>query len=160
MNAELSCDEIIFAQELLKLQFPKVNGFQSTLLHDNPLNLTEDAVKNKIQTIHCKSRHRWIIAYTMQCALGQVKVYDSVFTYCDKETEKVLSNLFQWNDQKLVITFSRCCKQKGLVDCGLYAIAYSTAIAFGDNPCKLKFKQEALRSHLDNRFHVKEMSCI
>ena len=81
-----------------------------------------------------------------------------MFTYCDKETEKVLLNLFQWNDKKLVITISSCHKQKGSVDCGLYAIAYSTAIAFGDNPCKLKFKQEALRSHLVNCFHVKEMS--
>ena len=94
----------------------------------------------------------------MQCTLGQVKVYDSVFTYCDKETEKVLSNLFQWNDTKLVITVSRCFKQKGVVDCGLYAIAYSTAIAFGDNPCKLKLKQDALRPHLVNCFRVKKMS--
>ena len=74
MNAELSCDEINFAQELLRLQFPKINGFQSTLVQDKPLNLTEDAVKNKIQITHCKSRHHWIVTSTMQCTLGQVKV--------------------------------------------------------------------------------------
>ena len=140
MNAELSSDEINYAQELLKLQFPNINGYQSTFLQDKPLDLTEDAVKNKIQIIYCKSQHHWIAASTMQCTLGQVKVYDSVFTYCDKETEKVISNLFQWNTTKLLITVSRCCKQKGVVDCGLYAIVYSTAIAFGDNPSKLKFK--------------------
>ena len=97
MNAELSSDEINFAQELLKLQFPNINGFQSTLLQDKPLDLTKDAVKNKIQIIHYKSQHHWIAASTMQCTLGQVKVYDLVFTYCDKEMEQVKSNLFQWN---------------------------------------------------------------
>ena len=158
MNAELSSDEINYAQELLKLQIPYINSFQSTLLQDKPLDLTEDAVKNKIQIIHCKSQHHWIAASTTQCTLGQVKVHDSVFTYCDKETEKFISNLFQWNTTKLLITVSRCRKQNGVVDCGLYAIAYSTAIGFGDNPSKLKFKQKALRSHLVNCFYLKEMS--
>ena len=65
MNAELSSDEINFAQELLKLQFPKINGFQSTLLQDKPLDLTEDGVKNKIQITHCKARHHWIVASTI-----------------------------------------------------------------------------------------------
>ena len=74
-----------------------------------------------------------------------------------KETEKVISNLFQWNTTKLIITVSRCLKQKDIDDCGLYAIVYSAAIAFGDNPSKLTFKQEALRSHLVNCFHVKKM---
>ena len=45
-------------------------------------------------------------------------------------------------------------KQKGVVYYGLFAIAYSTAKAFGDNHCKLKLKQEALRSHLDSCFRL------
>ena len=79
-------------------------------------------------------------------------------TYCDKETENTISNLFQWNTSKLAITVSRCRKQKGTVDCGLFAIANSTVITFGENPSKLKLKQEALRSHLVNCFCVKMMS--
>ena len=34
-----------------------------------------------------------------------------------------------------------------MVDCGLYAIAYITAIAYGNDPCALVFHQEMLRSH-------------
>jgi len=45
MNEELSDEEINFAQELLKQQFSKLNGLQSTLFQDKPLELTEDAVK-------------------------------------------------------------------------------------------------------------------
>ena len=72
--------------------------------------------------------------------------------FCNKETENVTLNLFQWNTSKPVITVSRS------VDCGLFAIANSTAIAFGENPTKLKFKQEALSSHLVDCFHAKKMS--
>lgn len=112
MNVELSDEEISFSQELLQLQFPKINGFQSTLLQGKPQDLTEETVKNKIQIIHCKSRHHWVVASTVQCSLGQVKVYNSLFTYCDKETENIVSNLFQWNTTKLVITVLRCLSKK------------------------------------------------
>ena len=91
----------------------------------------------------------------MHCTLGQIKVVDSLFIYCDKETENVALNLFWWNTSKPAITDSRCLKRKDTVDCGLFAIANSTAIAFGEN---LKLKQEALRSHLVDCFHVKNIS--
>lgn len=82
-----------------------------------------------------------------------MKVYDSLFTYCDQETERVIANLFQCDSSEIRITVSRCQKQKGTVDCGLFAIANATAIAFGKNPSKLRFKQEALRSHLVNCYN-------
>ena len=94
----------------------------------------------------------------MQCNFNQVKVYDSWFTYCDEETERVIANLFQCDSSKLTITVSRSHKQKGTVDCGLFAIANATAIAFGKNPSKLCFKQEALRSHLVNCYNKNFMS--
>ena len=72
MNVELSDVEINFAQELLKQQFPQINGLQLTLLQEKPLHPTEDSVKNKIQIIHCKSRNHRIVASTVRCALGQV----------------------------------------------------------------------------------------
>ena len=52
---------------------------------------------------------------------------------------------------KPTIMMSRCQKQKGGADCGLFAIANATAIAFGKNPCKLQFMQASLRSHLVDR---------
>ena len=43
-----------------------------------------------------------------------------------------------------------CQKQEGVTDCGLYAIAYATAIAHGFDPVNVKIKQSAMWSH-----HVK-----
>ena len=132
MGKELSNDEINFAQHLLKLQFTKLNGLHSTLLQHRQAELTECETKNKIQIIHCNSRHHWIVVITIGCELKQVKVYNSLFTYCDMETETIISSLFQHNSEKPLIIISRSQKQKGTVDCGLFAIATATALAFGN----------------------------
>jgi len=69
--------------------------------------LIENETRNKIQIIHCNARHHWIV---------EVKIYDSPFTYCDMETETVISNLFQWNKHiKPVINVSRSQKQKAVL---------------------------------------------
>ena len=39
-------------------------------------------------------------------------------------------------------------KQKGSTDCGLYAVATLTCLAFGHDPTEIIFDQDALRPHL------------
>ena len=90
--------------------------------------LTEKSVRNKVQIIHCKGRHHWVVASTVNCHIGEVKVYDSLFKYSDKETEKVIFNLFQWDTTKIALKFACCQKQVGGTDYGLFAIAFATAI--------------------------------
>jgi len=158
MGEELTDLEIYLAQQLLKKQFPNLNGFTCTLLQDKKCALMEKAVKNGVQIIYCKARHHWIVASTVNSSIGQVKVYDSLFTYPDKETERVLINVFQWDSTEVVVKFARCQKQKGGIDCGLFSIAFATAIAFGKQPGKLKFVQEELRSHLVTCLNKGEMS--
>ena len=83
---------------------------------------------------------------------GEVRIYDSVFQYCDKETEQTINNLFHFDTGKLTITVAHCQKQKGGADYGLFAIAFTTAIAFGMDPSRLQLKQESMRAHLINCF--------
>ena len=47
--------------------------------------------------------------------------------------------------------------QKGHTDCGLFAIGFAVALAFGDNPETCKFDQSKMRSHLHACF---EKCCI
>ena len=44
-----------------------------------------------------------------------------------------VENLSACEDVKPVITIKKCQKQKGSKDCKVYAIANSTALAFGTN---------------------------
>ena len=98
-------------------------------------------------------RQHWIVASTVGSTLNQVKIYHSLFSHCDIETEVIFHNLFQWYKSiKLVIIVSCCQKQKGTTDCGLFAIANATPIAHGKNPSKLQFQQESMRLHLVDYF--------
>ena len=49
-------------------------------------------------------------------------------------------------------------QQKNSVDCGLFAIAFATSLAFGDDPRDITYDEDVLRSHLVNCLTEKNMS--
>ena len=75
-------------------------------------------------------------------------MFDSLFSNCDKETEAVIHSLYQCDTEKIKIITSRCQKQSGEKDCGLFAITFAVALIFNNQPSKLKFNQQKMRSHL------------
>lgn len=156
MGEKLTDLEIDFAQRILKAQFPQINGLQSTLLQAKPHITAGQVNENKIQIIFCNNREHWIVATTVSANIGEVKVYDSVFSYLDKESLRTVMNLFSTGSIKPKVRLSPSQKQKGLNDCGVFAICYAVAIALGLNPSKLRLQQEQLRAHLVNCFN-KEM---
>ena len=88
-------------------------------------------------------RQHWIVATTVA---NVVKVYDSMF----HSTEKVIVNVFQYTNTLPTIKIGRSQKQKGPNDCGTFAIAHVTAIAFGVQPEKQNITQDMMRAHLVN----------
>ena len=99
---KLSDLHINFAQTLLKLQFPWVNGLQNTLLQSK--NNPEKPLQDQLQVIHCCTRDHWIVASTVHCKDGEVNIYDSVYSTVDEETDKVLANLFHYTSVKVMQT--------------------------------------------------------
>ena len=159
MGQQLSDVEINFAPQLLKEQFPKINGLMCTLYQEKQIELSESSVQNKLQIIYCRMRHHWIVASTMNCRFGEVRVFDSLFHYCDEETEYVIAKLFQCGPKKVTVKVAHSQKQKGGSDCGVYAIAFATAIAYEMNAGRQKLKQEAMRPHLVNCFTFHLFHC-
>lgn len=119
---KLSDLHINFAQQLLKQQFPLLNGLQCTLLQ----NKEHVGKPLELQVIHCCTRDHWIVASTISCKAGVVSVYDSVYSSVDKETNEVIASLFRSTTVKMMETQ----KQEGGKDCGLFALAIATAIAY------------------------------
>ena len=73
-------------------------------------------------------------------------VHDSIFKTVDRETGKSICDIFQLlpvSNIKVIKTK----KEIGTKDCGLFAIAYATALALGQDTSKLLFHQESMRSH-------------
>ena len=147
MGDELSDGEINNAQRLLKTKHPKVGGLRLTLY-----NGKFQDIENNVQIVHCPTRHHWITATTLNCKAGEIKIFDSLFTFCDKETRGILYEFYQRGTEKLTITMSRCQKQTGGKDCGLFSIAFAVALVFNLNGSKLKFRQEMMRPHLVDCF--------
>lgn len=159
MGEELTDKTINHAQQLLKSKYQQFNGFQSTLLQAKKMALTDTRIHNKVQIIHCSRRNHWIAATTVNCKEGEVKIYDSVFNSCDEETKLVVCNLFQADTAKQTpyIKVMYCQKQTGSKDCGVFSIAFATAIVLGLNPGKITFLQPVMRAHLVNCFNKGEM---
>ena len=140
MGTRLSDVHISRAQQILKHQFFYLNGLESSLYQDKDLVRSEEMVKNKVQIVYCKDREHWIVASTVNKHIGEVLVVDSVFNSLDNDTRKTITNLFKYTGStgKLNIKLARSQKQRGGDDCGLFAIAFATAIALGKSPMKIK----------------------
>uniref|UniRef100_A0A1X7V3B4 Ubiquitin-like protease family profile domain-containing protein n=1 Tax=Amphimedon queenslandica TaxID=400682 RepID=A0A1X7V3B4_AMPQE len=156
MGKRLTQDHIYYAQELLKTQFPTINGLHSTLLQNKPVTNKED-LKDKLQIVHCNGNH-WIAASNIKCdADCDVAIYDSIYRALNDEAETVICNLFQVGKQKPKIKVMNCQKQIGGMDCGLFAVAFITSIAHGQEPAKLQYLQDEMRNHLVKCFKAQKM---
>ena len=137
---KLSDIQINLAQQLLKKQLPSVNGLQSTLLQSKPR--AGEPPNNQLQIIRSRGDH-WIVASTVGCT-NSVCVYDSVYNILDEGTIDVIFNLFHSSKVKMM----EYKKQAGGKDCGLFAIAYATAISHGVDPSGMELNQAIMWNHL------------
>ena len=144
---QLNDNHINYAQALLKKQFPSLEGLQLTLLQNKR---PKKKVARGLQVIHSRNNH-WIVASTLDCRNNEVKVFDSLYSSVDEETQATILNLFEINGQ-LKLNILNLQKQRGGSDCGLFAVAVATALAFGVDPTAVNFQQNEMRGHLSNCF--------
>ena len=93
------------------MNHPRVGGLQLTIESSN---------------VHGPTRHHWITTSTatLNCkAAGEVKIFDSLFTFCDKETIGIIYDFYQCGTQKLNIAMSQCRRQ------GLWIVCYCLCCA-------------------------------
>ena len=154
MNEMLSDIHINACQLLLKNQFPNISGLCSTL------QITSFSsghwIDNYIQVIHCRGNH-WITATTIGCNINEAAVYDSLYTDIDSATHQSIKRVLQC---PVVIKVPPVGKQKGALDCGLFAIAFATYLAYRRDPSELsiiKFDQLQMRSHVVTSLEQKLM---
>ena len=133
-----------YAQSLLKNQFPSLKGLISTLL---VLRQYSQESSNMIQVIHSHGDH-WIVVSTIMCKETTVKDYDSVYSSIDCQTKAVVDNISCGSSVEL----AKMQKQINGTDCGIFTIAVSTSLAFGEDPSRVMYDQSAMRPHLVHCF--------
>ena len=137
-------NHINMAQTLLSKQFPDFNGFGCTLV-EHCMNGWKN---NYIQIFHCRGNH-WITVSTVGNKHSEVTIFDSLYKDVDKSTNAKICRMF-----KMSIKFNFPCiqVQEGSKDCGLFAIAYATHLAFNGSVNELLvpryFNQSSLRPQL------------
>ena len=99
----------------------------------------------------------WIVISTIGCDKEEVSVYDSPYPSINNSTQTIIGRLLFTKSTDFKINMMNVAKQKGSTDCGLYAIAILTYLAFDNDPTTVIFNQAALRPHLT---HCLEKICI
>ncbi len=77
-----------------------------------------------------------------------VKCFDSSYTTVSQDAQNIITRLIPPESFKLQLDIMATPKQSGTTDCGVYAIAVSTSLAFHQNPCLQVYNQADMRSHL------------
>ena len=75
-----------------------MNGLESTLIQQKAKLAGHEINDNKIQIVFCNDRKHWIVATTVNCNDGEVKAYDSTFSYLDKESLQTIIKLFAFTE--------------------------------------------------------------
>jgi len=133
---------ISFAQKLLKKQFPNINGLQNPLLQNK--KQMDGEKTQRLQVVHCRSSH-WILASTIHNDdPDKVLLYDSLYDNVDAGTLAVIRGLFGPAASPEIVEVQ---KQRGTADCGVFAVAFGTAICFKQQ-LNVHFNQELMRHHL------------
>ena len=89
----------------------------------------------------------WIAASTMNLVNEDIIVYDSSSTKISDKAAHILAQLVYTRNPQFTDKVPSVTKQSGSYECGLFAIAYITHLAYGLDPSLFVFHQEAMRSH-------------
>ena len=140
MGKELTDLKINFAQQLFKEQFKHINGLHSTLLQEKQVTIMKNSAKNRLQMVCCKERKHWIAATTINCAHDEVKLYDSPFQYLDKVSMECIKSLHNYVPVRVRMIQYPVPQTDWCQRLWSFAVAFATAIAFGQNPSRQNFK--------------------
>ena len=141
-NCCLQDSPIEAANRFLKNQFRSQAGLYNPVHgQDFSFPITRDAF---IQILLVGGNH-WVTVAGVSSSL--VHVYDSVYNHVHDDVKIQVAALMLSDEPVVTFKLHKVQFQKGSRDCGLYAVAYATDLAYGNDPSSYRYKQEKLRSH-------------
>ena len=152
-NAWLEDVHIDAANHLLMKQFPKLAGLYPTVYgQDLSFPVTTDPF---VQILHVGGNH-WATVAGVSPSL--VHVYDSIYDYTMEDTRMQIAAIMGSTESTITLKIHKTQVQQGSNDCGVFAIAYATDLAHGNDPASFRYKQEVLRTHFMDCLEKKTLS--
>ena len=146
----LSDESINIAQNLLKQQFPNLNGLVDTSVGKCQEFDIIPAKQRYVQILHAGSLHWVCVASVKENENNQShQIYDSLVS--NKIKLDVIEQIADYSfcsKEELLLEIMPVQQQKNGVDCGLFAIAFATSLAFHEDPSVTSYDVERLRPHL------------
>ena len=134
--------------------FFNINGLEDIAL----VRKGNTIITESIQILHVNGNH-WITISTLDSVNSNcdVTIYDSLHFSLSQDTKMLLATLLKTNKKSLVVKFANTHKQAGSDDCGLFAAAYCTSLAHGQNLSAFVYDQFLMRKHLVLCLETKKM---
>ena len=103
-----------------------------------------------MQVIYNGAKHWFAVAHGFQDTDNSaVAVYDSIgFSETQALAIESIASIAHSTDSALQLALIPCQKQKNGNDCGVFAIAFLTSLAFGTDPRTVSFDHKKIREHL------------
>ena len=146
-GAMITDESINIAQNLLSSQFPQLKGLENSTL--GPINGFSVFRDQFIQVLHTGSAH-WICTSNMNCPKNTISYYDSLCTGRPAlAIKQQIAQFMHSSDPNITINIIPVQQQKSRTNnCGLFALAYATSLAFGEDPASILYDEQSLRKHL------------
>ena len=132
------------AQLLLKKVNPAMQGLQSVT---RGITMNFDVEPGEFVQILHNGHGQWLTISTLGNEHPQVEVYDSVYSCCPTLCKAQIAALLSTKQPAIHLKYMDVQMQAGGYDCGLFAIAFATAIVFGKQPGLFCFDQPKMREH-------------
>ena len=100
-----------------------------------------------VQILHSGSNN-WLTISTVGTKHPEVIMYDSLYSTVTEYVKLQISSLLCSKEESIILKFVNLVKQSGPNDCGVFTIAYATALCLGKSPGKYLFNQKLFRKHL------------
>ena len=134
------------AQSLLKSQC-NISGLQHVCIGHT---LAFDIHRTDfMQILHDGSSH-WLLVTNIGGKANEAFVYDSLYSSISMSTKLQIASILASQANQISVVMVNCQRQMGSSDCGLFAVAFATALAQGLKPENFTFIQGDMRKHLYN----------
>lgn len=154
-NGWLTDSIVNAAQTLLRKSNPIISGLQDVTLG---LTMSFEVEPGEfVQILHNGAGH-WITISTVGTNHPGVQVFDSLYTTCPLECKAQIVAMLATEHSSLQLKHMNVQMQTGEDDCGVFAIAFATAVVYAKQPGGLSFNQPKMREHLYKCFQSKEIA--
>ena len=99
-----------------------------------------------------------LLKFDIAQASNEVLIYDSMLHSLGGHGRKQVAALLACPEKEISIKMMKVQQQEGKNDCGLFAIAFATALDNGVQPGHCVFEQSEMRKHLLRRVEEKVIS--